>query len=93
VLMVPNAAVRFRPPPSGLGRQAANAAVPANGSPAVIWLLGVGDRPHPVQVALGRSNESATEMLEGSLRPGQEVIVGMAATPQEHSWFGFSWSP
>jgi HlyD family secretion protein len=94
VLTVPNAAVRFRPPPSGLGRQAANAAaatVSANGSPAVIWLLGVGERPHRVQVALGRSNESATEILEGSLRAGQQVIVGTASSPQDQSWFGISW--
>jgi HlyD family secretion protein len=92
VLTVPNAAVRFRPPQSGMARPSASAAAAAaQGSPAVIWLLGVGDRPHPVQVALGRSNESATEIVEGSLRAGQQVIVGTASPPQDHSWFGFSW--
>jgi HlyD family secretion protein len=94
VLTVPNAAVRFRPLQSAAVRPVADAAAAtgsANGSPAVIWLLGVGDRPHPVQVALGRSNESATEIVEGSLRAGQEVIVGTAAAPQDDPWFGFSW--
>jgi HlyD family secretion protein len=96
VLTVPNAAVRFRPPQSGMARPAATAAaaaVSANGSPAVIWLLGVGARPHPVQVALGRSDERVTEIVGGALRPGQQVIVGTASPAQERSWFGFSWSP
>jgi HlyD family secretion protein len=96
VLTVPNAAVRFRPPQSGMARPAANAAaaaVSASGSPAVIWLLGVGARPHPVQVALGRSDERVTEIVGGSLRPGQQVIVGTASPAQDRSWFGFSWSP
>jgi HlyD family secretion protein len=94
VLTLPNAAVRFRPPQSGMARpgaSAAAAAAPANGSPAVIWLLGVGARPHPVQVALGRSNDSATEILEGSLRAGQEVIVGTASPPQDRFWLGIGW--
>jgi HlyD family secretion protein len=94
VLTVPNAAVRFRPPQSGVARPAASAAaaaVSANGSPAVIWVLGVGAQPHPVQVALGRSDEGTTEIVEGSLRAGQQVIVGTASTPQDESWFGFSW--
>jgi hypothetical protein len=59
----------------------------------VIWLLGVGARPHPVQVALGRSDERVTEIVGGALRPGQQVIVGTASPAQERSWFGFSWSP
>jgi HlyD family secretion protein len=93
VLTVPNAAVRFRPPQSAAPPSVASGAAAASvsGSPAVIWVLGVGARPHPVQVALGRSNESATEILEGSLRAGQRVIVGTASPPHDQSWFGFSW--
>jgi HlyD family secretion protein len=95
VLTVPNAAVRFRPPPqSGMGQPAANAAaaaVSASGSPAVVWGLDADARPHPVQVALGRSDEGTTEIVEGSLRVGQRVIVGTAPAPQDDRWFGFSW--
>jgi HlyD family secretion protein len=95
VLTVPNAAVRFRPSQSGAARpsgNAAEAAVSANGSsPAVVWVLGADARPSPVQVGLGRSNDTATEVADGSLRAGQEVIVGTASTPQDHSWLGFSW--
>ena len=96
VLKVPNAAVRFRPPESTMARQgakAATAAVSANGSPAVVWALGADARPYAVRVTLGRSNESATEVVDGPLRAGQQVIVGMASPPQDDSWFGFSWRP
>ena len=94
VLKVPNAAVRFQPPDSAAGRPVANAAAAASasGSPAVVWVLGADARPRAVRVTLGRSNESATELVDGPLRAGQPVIVGTASTPQDHSWFGFSWS-
>jgi HlyD family secretion protein len=94
VLTLPNAAVRFRPPQSGAARPSGNtaeAAVSPNGIPAVVWVLGADARPRPVQVARGRSNDTATEVVDGSLRAGQEVIVGTASTPQDHSWLGFSW--
>jgi HlyD family secretion protein len=96
VLKVPNAAVRFRPSESTTARPVANAAAAAawaSGSPAVVWVLGVDARPHAVRVTLGRSNESATELVDGPLRAGQQVIVGTASTPQDDSWFGFSWRP
>jgi HlyD family secretion protein len=94
VLKVPNAAVRFRPsqsavrPPVTIALAAAGS---ARGSPAVVWVPGDNSMLLAVQVALGRSNESATEIIGESLRAGQEVVVGTASTPQEHSWLGFSW--
>jgi HlyD family secretion protein len=94
VLTVPNAAVRFRPTQSGEPRPSGNAAaavVSENGDLAVVWVLGADARPRPVQVALGRSNGSATEIIDGSLRAGQEVIVGIASAPQDRSWLGLSW--
>jgi HlyD family secretion protein len=96
VLKVPNAAVRFSPPESAAARPAANAAaaaVSASGNPAVVWVLGADARPRAVRVTLGRSDENATELVEGPLRAGQPVIVGMASTQQDHSWLGFSWRP
>jgi multidrug efflux pump subunit AcrA (membrane-fusion protein) len=69
---------------------AAAAAVSTSGSRAVVWLLGEDDKPVPVRVTLGRSHESATELVDGSLRAGQQVIIGTSAA-QDHSWFGFSW--
>jgi HlyD family secretion protein len=96
VLKVPNAAVRFTPPESAAARSVANAAaaaVSASGNPAVVWVLGADARPRAVRVTLGRSDESATELVEGPLRAGQPVIVGTASTSQDHSWLGFSWKP
>jgi HlyD family secretion protein len=93
VLKIPNAALRFRPP----GANGANAASAGEARGVrrgeAVWVLGKDERAIPIPVAVGRSDESATELIEGALRPGQPVIVGMASTPQEHSWLGFSWRP
>jgi HlyD family secretion protein len=94
VLKVPNAAVRFRPDRSATHAvaNAAAATMSAGGSSASVWVLGAGDQPQAVRVVLGRSNESATEILEGILREGQQVIVGIATPAQKRSWFGLSWT-
>jgi HlyD family secretion protein len=92
VLKVPNAALRFEPP-GATGANAASSGVSlGSAQAAVVWIPSVG-APHPVQVTLGQSNESATELVNSPLRAGQRVIVGLASAPQEYSWFGFSWSP
>jgi HlyD family secretion protein len=88
VLKVPNAALRFQPV-SGETAAVPEAQEPATG--AVVWLLGDDGAPDPVPVALGRSNESATEITDGPLRAGQQVIIGTAIPPEEDSWFGISW--
>ncbi|MGH6912730.1 MAG: efflux RND transporter periplasmic adaptor subunit [Geminicoccaceae bacterium] len=91
VLKIPNAALRFRPP-EDTAAHAAAAGEATGASPAPrVWILGVDDVPVPVRVALGRSNDSATELVDGDLRAGQEVIVGTASTPQDQSWFGLRW--
>src|SRR5947207_1702952 len=43
-----------------------------------IWVLGSDGKPAPVEVALGLSDGSSTEVLRGDLKEGQEVIVGLA---------------
>jgi len=92
VLKVPNAALRFEPPGATGANAAASGVTPGSDQAAVVWVPGVG-APRPVQVTLGQSNESATELVDSPLRAGQRVIVGMASAPEEHSWFGLSWSP
>jgi HlyD family secretion protein len=89
VLKVPNAALRFQPPVAGAMVAASEA--PGVGPGDVIWLLGDDDVAVPVRVTLGRSNDNATEVVNGPLRAGQQVIIGTASPPQEPSWFGFSW--
>jgi HlyD family secretion protein len=91
VLKVPNAALRFQPPSDTMANAAAARDARDAGRSALVWLPGDDAVPVPVQVALGRSNESATELVDGPLRAGQQVIVGTASASQDHSWFGFSW--
>src|SRR3989441_723868 len=42
------------------------------------WLLGPDGKPAPVQLTLGLSDGTFTEILRGDLKEGQEVIVGLA---------------
>jgi HlyD family secretion protein len=91
VLKVANAALRFQPPGDAIGDAAvAGEALDASGG-AVVWVLDKNDRPAPVSVTLGSSNEIATEIVAGPLRAGQRVIVGTVATAPDRSWFGISW--
>lgn len=83
VVKVPNAALRFQP-------QAGTTDTNDIEGP-VVWIRGDRGAPVPRQVALGRSNESATEIVDGSLQVGQEVIVGTASMADDHTWLGFSW--
>jgi len=84
VIKVPNAALRFQPE---------GKTTDSNGTEGpLVWIRGDGGAPVPQQVALGRSNESATEIVDGSLKVGQEVIVGTASMPDDHTWLGFNWS-
>jgi HlyD family secretion protein len=84
VLKVPNAALRFQPPGN---------AIEGTGEGDVVWIPSDDETPIPVRVALGRSNESATEAIDDSLRVGQELIVGMTSSPDDRTWLGFSWKP
>ena len=92
VLKVPNAALRFQPPSDTGANAAASREASGTGPGALVWVPGANDVPVPVRVTLGRSNDSATEVVSGPLRPGQHwVIIGTASAPPDHSWFGFSW--
>lgn len=83
VLKVPNTALRFRPqgvedgaprggppPPSGRG-----------GLSGRVWVLGVDGRPRPLSVQLGITDGTFTEITDGALKEGQDVIVGSAERP------------
>lgn len=91
VLKVANAALRFQPPGNTIADTTTAGAAGGAGGGAAVWIQGDGEAPVPVQVVLGRSNESATEVIGESLRAGQQVIVGTAPTSDDQTWFGFSW--
>ncbi|MGH7371556.1 MAG: efflux RND transporter periplasmic adaptor subunit, partial [Candidatus Methylomirabilales bacterium] len=74
-LKIPNAALRFRPPsPDGEPL----AAQEKTRGPSQIWILDEG-RLRGVSVKLGLSDEYFTEVLEGDVKEGQSVVVGLGA--------------
>jgi HlyD family secretion protein len=92
-LKVPNAALRFRPagveadgafPAPGAPARPAparpTAGPPPRGAEVTgrVWVLGPDGKPAAVRVRLGISDGQFTEVLDGALREGQEVIVGSA---------------
>ena len=95
VLKVPNAALRFRPPGAGaesapgegVGRTApqggGSRSDAVRGVAGRVWTLEPGGRPRAVQLRLGVTDGSVTEVLEGDLRERDEVIVGSTAPSQQ----------
>lgn len=49
-------------------------------TPGRVWIVGADGNAVAVPVSLGLSDGAFTEVLQGDLREGQEVIVGMAGT-------------
>jgi len=88
VLKVPNAALRFRPPPEVAVHEAAAAEAPIKGAPGVIWVQKHDGAATPVRVGLGASDTGASELLAGPLAEGDQVIVGTAPTPESGWFFG-----
>lgn len=89
VLKVANAALRFRPPTDEKAPAAAKAPAGHGGGGAKagkggaasgkVWVLGADGKPAPVEVKTGINDGNQTEVLEGELKEGQEVIVGANA--------------
>jgi len=48
------------------------------GGDQTIWVLGDDKKPRPIMVKLGNTDGSSSEVTEGNLKEGQEVIVGIA---------------
>lgn len=85
ILKIPSQALRFRP----------NDADPAPGRPntsrgasATVWVIDGDGQPNPVAVRLGASDDNASELLEGSLSEGQQVIIGVANSQNQNGYFG-----
>jgi HlyD family secretion protein len=74
VLLVPNAALRFQPPPD-LVAQAGEGGATAGGQR--VWTLDPDGRPRPVPVAIGNSGEGTSELAAGDLAEGQPLITGV----------------
>ncbi len=88
VLRIPNAALRFHPLGGMAPAGAAQAAESAATRTGTVWVLADDATPVKVQVRLGRSNASATELVDGPIRPEQKVIVGIVPQPASSSLWG-----
>ena len=87
-LKLPNAALRFRPEPGegipakkkeGLKKEGPAANKPPESAegprPVRVWILSQDGKPVPVTVQLGITNGSYSEVVEGDLKEGMQVIV------------------
>src|SRR5262249_31020371 len=95
VLRLPNAALRFRPPGveaeqrpprPGAGPLAGGGRGPRGGAggaglPGRVWIVGSAGKPEAVQVRLGITDGTNTEILEGPVKDNQDVIVGLGGGP------------
>jgi HlyD family secretion protein len=89
ILKIPRQALRFRPNDASpaSGRQSANQAASSRAF-TTVWLIGDDGRPNAVTVKLGASDDSSAAVLEGSLKEGQQVIIGIANSQKQSGYFG-----
>lgn len=89
ILKIPSQALRFRPkdttPPPR--HEAANQTASFQNS-ATVWLVGDDGQPKPVAVRLGVSDDNSAELLESTLVEDQQLIIGIANSQQQRSYFG-----
>ena len=92
ILRLPNAALRFAPPPDGTGisKDAETGAEGEGGGRAqsVVWTLQDTRKPVPVRIHVGDSDGTSTEVISGGLTNGQRVIVGTIVPPEQWSFLG-----
>lgn len=95
VARIPNAALRFTPqgltarqirealPEAQRRTEIASATDPVlEGQRRVIWVSGADKKPQPRLIKVGITDGSSTEMIEGNLKEGETVIVGLNITGQ-----------
>ena len=46
-----------------------------------VWITGADGKPQPIQVRLGLTDGTTTELIGGDLKEGQDVLVGVAVAP------------
>jgi HlyD family secretion protein len=99
VLLVPNAALRFKPAAAGAGQgggiassltfrpsrrgQGERSATIGRGGTQTVYVKAADGTPQPVQITTGDSNGTMTEVLGGGLKPGAQVITGQLASGGE----------
>jgi HlyD family secretion protein len=74
VLKVPNGALRFKPPSKGQKEKPESR---KSRKGPVVWLLGPDNQLKPEPVQTGISDGQFTEIVKGSLREGDQVVVDL----------------
>ena len=77
VIKVPNAALRFRPTENGSEMAKAGDGQEGTGATEV-WRLGRDGQPHAHPLHIGLTDGVFTEVVEGDLKNGDEVLVGLS---------------
>lgn len=85
VLKVPNEALRFRPTladgtPIKLEVKKREE---GPGIPGRVWVLGADAQPAPLNLRLGVSDGKSTEILQGDVREGTQIILGKVENPAD----------
>jgi HlyD family secretion protein len=104
VLLVPNAALRFKPAAAGAGGSSGGiagsltfrprrdrperTATLGRGASQTIYVKDAEGKPQPVQVTTGDTNGTMTEVLSGNLKPGQQVITGQLSSGNDGAGAG-----
>lgn len=86
VVRIPNGALLFHPDPKLLKELHVAAGSPANipsqTSRTTVWVLHSG-KPEPVSITSGITDGSVTQLVQGNIRPGEEVITDMSAKSKQ----------
>jgi HlyD family secretion protein len=88
VLKLPNQALRFRSGATSALEPGRNPTGPAVGGSGTVWVVGKDGQPTPIVVKLGANDEKSTELLDGSLSEGQELIVGTIDSQSRSGFLG-----
>jgi HlyD family secretion protein len=65
--------------PGRRGNQAERTATVGRGAQQTVHVLGEDGKPQPIQITIGDTNGSMTEVIGGALKPGMKVITGKLA--------------
>ena len=104
VLLVPNAALRFKPTAAGSGEgggiassltfrprrgnRAERTVTVGRGGRQTVYVKSADGTPQAVQITTGDTDGTQTEVLSGDLKPGMEVITGQLSAGSDASGSG-----
>jgi HlyD family secretion protein len=90
ILKIPNQALRFRPELTDVAfrPQAQQQSAASQAMSATVWTIGKNGRPDPTTVHVGQSDDSSTQLLDGTLTEGQQLIVGMGNSQAKAGFLG-----